>query len=67
MEVGGQSEKSVALAVESQHSESFISLGKGKGEYILVPDVLNRGTFGEVVLEITVPCPNGTENLGRRF
>ena len=36
------------------------SLGKGKGEYILVPDVLNRGTFGEVVLEITVPCPNGT-------
>jgi hypothetical protein len=35
-------------------------LGKGKGEYILVPDALNRGTFGEVVLEITVPCPNGT-------
>lgn len=33
--------------------------GKGKGAYVLVPDVLAGGTPGDVVLEITVPCRNG--------
>jgi len=35
-------------------------LGKGKGAYVLVPDISSRGTFGEVVVEMAVPCPNGT-------
>jgi hypothetical protein len=35
-------------------------LGKGKGAYVLVPDISSRGTFGEVVIEMAVPCPNGT-------
>jgi hypothetical protein len=35
-------------------------LGKGKGAYVLVPDISSRGTFGEVIIEMAVPCPNGT-------
>jgi hypothetical protein len=35
-------------------------LGKVKGAYVLVPDISSRGTFGEVVVEMAVPCPNGT-------
>ena len=35
-------------------------LAKGKGVYVLVPDISSRGTLGEVVVEMAVPCPNGT-------
>ncbi len=35
------------------------SQGKGRRTYMRMADNSNRWTFGEVVLEIQVPCPNG--------
>jgi hypothetical protein len=35
------------------------SLGKGRRAYVRMVDKSNRWTFGEVVLEIPIPCPNG--------
>jgi hypothetical protein len=33
--------------------------GKGRRTYVRMADNSNHGTFGEVVLEILIPCPNG--------
>jgi hypothetical protein len=35
------------------------SQGKGRRTYVRMADNLNHWTFGEVVLEILIPCPNG--------
>lgn len=38
------------------------SLGKGRRAYVQILDKANRWTFGQVVLEIPIPCPNGITN-----
>ena len=38
------------------------SQGKGRRAYVRVADNSTRGTFGEVVLEIPIPCPNGVSS-----
>lgn len=36
--------------------------GKGRRSYVRVPDNSSRWTFGEVLLEIPIPCPNGARS-----
>lgn len=39
------------------------SLGKARRAYVQILDKANRWTFGQVVLEIPIPCPNGITAL----